>query len=68
VSVPGGGGPTDERATAAYEHIVPEGWEIYGPATATGVEQLRREAAAAGVTLSLAPQLLGGFLRTRDRA
>jgi len=57
----------DERATAAYEHIVPEGWEIYGPATATAVEQVRREAAAVGVTLSLAPEFLGGFLRTPDR-
>jgi len=54
---------SDERAAAAYEHIVPAGWELYGKADHAIVAGLRAEAAAAGVTLTVEPQLLGGFYR-----
>lgn len=54
----------DERSAAAYEHIQPAGWEIYGAADAAGVEEIRAAAAAMGVPLRLEPQPLGGFVRS----
>jgi hypothetical protein len=39
------------------------GFEVYGNAPADTVEQLRREAAAAGAELKLLPRGIGGYLR-----
>jgi hypothetical protein len=54
----------DERSRAAYEHIQPAGWEVYGPAPAEFLAQLGDSALAAGVDLVILPKPLGGFLRT----
>jgi quinol monooxygenase YgiN len=53
----------DQRSSAAYEYIVPSGWEIYGTPSESVVETMRRQAASAGVALRLQPGLLAGFLR-----
>jgi hypothetical protein len=53
----------EERSRAAYEYLVPDGWEIYGKPSETVREQMRQEAASAGVTLNLQPEYLAGFLR-----
>ena len=54
----------DDRARAAYEHITPVAWEIYGPAPEEFVTQLSESALAAGADLSIQPRVLGGYLRT----
>jgi hypothetical protein len=42
----------------------PRGWEIYGAPSGSVLDQMRRTAEAAGVTLRLEPELVaGGFLR-----
>jgi hypothetical protein len=53
----------DERSAAAYEFIEPRGWEIYGEASDGAVAGMRREAEAAGVSLTVVPDHIGGFLR-----
>jgi hypothetical protein len=53
----------DQRSSAAYEYIVPNGWEIYGTPSKSVVEAMRLEAASAGVTLEIQPRFLAGFLR-----
>jgi hypothetical protein len=57
---------SDERGRAIYEHIVPAGWEVYGSPDEANLDGLRAEAATAGVTLTVEPEVLGGFLRTAD--
>jgi quinol monooxygenase YgiN len=52
-----------ERSRVAYEFIEPSGWEIYGPAGASAIEMMRGEAATSGVTLTVQPAQIGGFLR-----
>ena len=54
---------SDERSAASYEFIEPRGWEIYGQASDGALEGMRREAAEAGVSLTVLPDHLGGFLR-----
>jgi hypothetical protein len=54
---------SDERSRAAYEHIVPAGWEVYGSPSQEDLEGLRSEAAEAGIALIVEPDSLGGFLR-----
>ena len=54
----------DERARAAYEHIQPAGWEVYGAGPDEVVAQLGEAAVAAGVDLSVRPASLGGFVRS----
>jgi hypothetical protein len=53
----------DERSSAAYEYVDPDGWEIYGKPSEAVLQQMRREAALAGVGLDLHPEFLAGFLR-----
>jgi hypothetical protein len=55
---------SDERSRSAYEFLVPDGWEIYGLGSQGSIATMRREAAAAGVTLTIQPELAAGFLRT----
>jgi hypothetical protein len=53
----------NERVAAAYEYLEPRGWEIYGRPNEKALEMMRQSAAAAGVTLTVLPDHLGGFLR-----
>jgi hypothetical protein len=55
---------SDDRFRAAYEHLQPAGWEVYGPAPEEVLAQLGEAALAAGVDLVIQPRGLGGFLRT----
>lgn len=52
-----------ERSQAAYELFEPAGWEIYGTPGPAALEMIKRDAAEAGVSLTLAPDALGGFSR-----
>jgi hypothetical protein len=56
-----------DRSKAAFQHITPLGWEIYGPASDAAVATIREAAKAAGVDLVIAAQVLGGFLRLASR-
>jgi hypothetical protein len=53
----------EERAKAAYEVLIPDRWEIYGPASEAAVETIRNAAASSGATLTLQPEYVAGFLR-----
>lgn len=52
-----------ERTAAVTDLATPAGWEIYGPAPAGFVAEMRAAAAAAKVPLSLAPGAMDGFIR-----
>jgi len=52
-----------DRSKAAYELFEPAGWEIYGTPSKAARETIERNAADAGVTLTVEPDALGGFLR-----
>ncbi len=52
-----------QRGSMAMQIMTPEGWEIFGPAGADAVATMRREAAAAGVSLTVQPEYVAGFLR-----
>jgi hypothetical protein len=53
-----------EQRSASIEGMIRLlGFEVYGNAPADTVEQLRREAAAAGAELKLLPRGIGGYLR-----
>ena len=54
---------SEERTTSVSQLIVPAGFAVYGRAPAAAIDQLRREAAAAGVGLDVLPDAIGGFLR-----
>lgn len=54
----------DDRSRAAYEHVQPAGWEVYGPAPEEFLTSLGEAALAAGADLVIQPRALGGFLRT----
>jgi len=57
---------SDERGRAAYEYVDPAGWEFYGRPSPHALETMRQAATSAGVTLSVEPDYLGGFLRLRS--
>ena len=52
-----------DRSAAVADLLVPGGFELYGPAPAAAVDQLRRAADASGTTLERFPGTVGGFLR-----
>ena len=52
-----------ERARAAYEFLLPEGWEVYGKPSEQALITLQQAASAAGVSLTLWPKYGGGFIR-----
>lgn len=54
-----------ERSRAAYEFMEPDGWEIYGVPSTAALAMMQQGAALAGVTLTLQPGGIGGFLRDR---
>jgi hypothetical protein len=56
-------GGAEERSKGAYELFTPTGWEICGAAHPATVAQMEREAVEAGVTLTVLPSSVGGFLR-----
>lgn len=53
----------NERVAAAYRYIEPRGWEIYGKPSEGALESMRQAATTAGVSLTVLPEQLGGFLR-----
>jgi hypothetical protein len=53
----------EQRSNTAYEFIEPDGFEIYGTPSSQVVASMRGEAATAGVSLSIQPTQLGGFIR-----
>jgi len=57
----------DDRAAAAYEHIEPAGWEIYGSPHRDSLAALEAASAATGAPLMVHPDSLGGFLRAATR-
>ena len=52
-----------ERSRAAFELMVPDGWEVYGRPSDEAIETLRQAAAATGVSLTVQPVFMAGFLR-----
>ena len=54
-----------ERSRAAYEFLEPDGWEIYGDPSPAALGMMHESASAAGVTLTVKPGHIGGFLRDR---
>lgn len=55
---------SEQRTQSAAGLITPAGFEVYGPASPAAIDQLRRESAAAAVSLDLLLEPLGGFLRS----
>jgi hypothetical protein len=53
----------DDRSKAAYEFLIPNGWEIYGTPSAAALGTIREAASAAHVPLKFEPQHVAGFLR-----
>jgi hypothetical protein len=53
----------NERVAAAYQYLEPRGWEIYGRPNEGAMESMRQSATSAGVSLTVLPEHLGGFLR-----
>ena len=52
-----------DRANAVATIMAPAGFEVYGRSDPAAIDQLRREAHAAGVRLDVFADPLGGFLR-----
>ena len=57
---------SEERSRVAFKFVVPQGWETYGTPSNAALEQMREAASAAGVTLTIQPDYLDGFLRRPD--
>ena len=57
-----------ERSAAAYEFLVPDGWEIYGTPSANVIEMMRGAAASSGVRLNVQAELVAGFVRAASVA
>lgn len=53
---------SDDRSKALEGLVALAGFELYGEAPQAAVEQLRAEAAEAGVSLTPFPSLIAGFL------
>ena len=53
----------EQRTSKAMTVMEPESWEILGPASENALATMRREAAAAGVPLTVQPEHPAGFLR-----
>jgi hypothetical protein len=56
---------SDERTNAVYEFVEPDGFEIYGRPSGQAMETMQQAAAGSGVSLSVQPEHLGGFLRVQ---
>ena len=53
----------EERSRAAFEHVEPLGWEVYGRPSDVALQNLREVAAASGAALAVHPDYAAGFLR-----
>jgi hypothetical protein len=53
----------EQRSGAAYEYMEPLGWEIYGSPSPSALQTMRQAAASAGVSLTIQPEYVAGFLR-----
>jgi hypothetical protein len=53
----------DERVAAAYQYLEPQGWQIYGKPSDRAMDTMRQGAQASGVSLTVLPDHLDGFLR-----
>jgi hypothetical protein len=53
---------SDERTAAVYEFVEPDGFEIFGNPSDQVLEATRQAVAGSGVSLSVQPGHLGGFL------
>jgi hypothetical protein len=53
----------EDRSRAAYEFLIPDGWEIYGTPSNAVLEQMHAAALASGVTLTVQSDHFAGFLR-----
>ena len=53
-----------DRAGSVADILVPAGFELYGDPPPAVVDQLRRDADAAGARLDRFPTSIGGFLRS----
>ncbi|MBA3688764.1 MAG: hypothetical protein H0W81_08055 [Chloroflexi bacterium] len=54
---------SEERSRDAYEFLEPDGWEIYGTPSAAALGMLSGGASAAGVSFTVQPDYIAGFLR-----
>jgi hypothetical protein len=53
----------DERVAAAYQYLEPQGWEVYGKPSDRAMDTMRQAAQTSGVSLTVLPEHLDGFLR-----
>jgi quinol monooxygenase YgiN len=53
-----------DRSRAAYEVLLPVGWEIYGTPSDVVVQAMRQEAESSRVTLTTQREYIAGFLRS----
>jgi hypothetical protein len=58
-------GGVEERVAAAYRYLEPQGWEIFGKPSEAAMETMQQAASSSGVSLTVLPEHLGGFLRLR---
>jgi len=54
----------DERSKAAYQFISPTRVEIYGTPNSYAMEMMKK-VAGSGIEVSIQPQFIGGFIRSR---
>jgi len=57
---------SEERSRAAYEFLVPDGWEIYGTPSPNVLKTMRAAASSSGVKLIVEGGYVAGFLRLLD--
>jgi hypothetical protein len=55
---------SDERSAAVYEFVEPYGFEIYGRPSDGALDTMRQAAAGSGVSLTVLPVHVDGFMRT----
>jgi hypothetical protein len=53
----------DERSRRTYEFIEATSVEVYGAPSQSAIDKMKK-IAGSGVTLSLLPQFIGGFVRS----
>jgi predicted deacetylase len=53
----------NERVAAAFQYLEPRGWEIFGKPNDQAMETMRQAASSSGVSLTVLPEHLDGFLR-----
>ena len=56
----------DQRSKAAYQFIEPTSIEVYGRPNDYALEMFKK-VAGSGVSVSVQPEYIGGFMRLKDR-